>query len=45
VNKLLNLQPTFKEIGRDLIQRLLYSGENTEMVYEGLQKAGLIEFE
>ncbi|MDJ0820139.1 MAG: tetratricopeptide repeat protein [Desulfobacterales bacterium] len=35
------LQPTFKERGRDLIRRLLYSEENVDMVYEGLQKVGL----
>ncbi|MGD8649964.1 MAG: hypothetical protein PVJ77_25740, partial [Desulfobacterales bacterium] len=39
LRKLLSLQPTFKERGRNLIRRLLYSEENVDMVYEGLQKA------
>jgi adenylate cyclase len=38
LRKLLSLQPTFKERGRNLIRRLLYSEENVDMVYEGLQK-------
>lgn len=40
LQKLLNLQPTFKDRGRHLIRRLLYSEENVDMVYKGLQKAG-----
>ena len=40
LQKLLSLQPTFKERGRNLIRRLLYSEENVDIVYEGLQKAG-----
>lgn len=40
LQKLLSLQPNFKDRGRDLIRRLLFSEENVDMVYEGLQKAG-----
>ncbi len=40
LQKLLSLQPAFKDNGRDLVKRLLYSEENVDMVYEGLQKAG-----
>ncbi len=40
LQKLTSLQPTFKDHGRHLVKRLLYSEENVDMVYEGLQKAG-----
>ena len=40
LQKLLSLQPSFKDSGRDLVRRLLYSEENVEMVFEGLRKAG-----
>ena len=41
--RLLDMQPTFKTRGSDLIRRLLYSEENVDMVCQGLQKAGLVD--
>ena len=41
VKRLLEMQPTFKTHGRELIRRLLYSDENVDMVVRGLEKAGL----
>ena len=43
LQKLLNLQPSFENNGRDLVRRLIYSEENVEMVYEGLRKAGFLK--
>ena len=44
LQKLITMQPTFKDRGRHLIRRLLYSGKNVDMVYEGLQKAGFPKY-
>ena len=40
-SKLLALVPDFERRGRSLIQRMVYLEEHTEMLLDGLRKAGL----
>jgi tetratricopeptide (TPR) repeat protein len=41
LNELLDLIPDFKQRGKDLIRRFAYSDEHVEMIWDGLQKAGI----
>ncbi len=41
IEELLSLRPDFREIGRTLMRRLIYTEENAELLIAGLRKAGL----
>lgn len=40
LDKLLERQPEFREQGRNIVKRLLYSADLVESIFEGLHKAG-----
>jgi adenylate cyclase len=41
VEELLSLRPDFRQLGRELMRRLVYTEENAELLIAGLRKAGL----
>jgi hypothetical protein len=41
VHELLSLVPDFNRRGSNLIRRIVYLDENSDMLLEGLRKAGL----
>ena len=41
INELLALSPNFRNSGRDIIKRLFYLDEHVDMLWDGLEKAGL----